>query len=294
MDSHQGICIRGQKVDVLGALDGRTVPTDDHAPMFLAAAQILPKDEPGDYYLCRIVSGGHSETAIQVSLPEASEFLSIGLEGYSSPNAYGMIHRCFRHPEDSKGLGSIVLVDGAFVVTADLTHTWGAMQDLMTFAAPLHDSAIHADEFASVAHQGQTDEIGRSYIEHPRRVALRAVNMSPAHLRDRTTVVALLHETVQYTLTTLEDLKTAGFSAGAIDSVRLLTRTVHQREEDYFAGIRRDPVARIVMTSDLIDKTDPDRLVQLDDAIRDQLREDYTRSWSLLMGFPDPPSRPSA
>lgn len=294
MDSHQGICIRGRKVGVLGALDGRTVPTDDQAPLFLAAAQILPKDEPGDYYLCRIVSGGHSETAIQLSLPEASEFLAIGLEDYSSSDAYGMIHRCFRHPEDSNGLGSIALIDGAFVVTADLTHTWAAMQDLMTFAAPLHDSATHADEFASVAHQGQTDEIGRSYVEHLRRIALRAANMSPVHLRDRTTVVALLHETVQYTRTTLEDLRAAGFSAGAVDSVRLLTKTANQHEEDYFAGIRRDPVARIVKTSDLIDKTDPDRLVRLDDSSRAQLREDYTRSWSLLMGFPEPPSRPSA
>lgn len=290
MNSHQGIYIRGQKVGVLGALDGRTVPTDDQAPLFLAAAQILPKDEPGDYYVCRIVSGGHSETAIQVSLPEASEFLALGLEDYSSSDAYGMIHRCFRHPEDSNGLGSIALVDGAFAVTADLTYTWGAMQDLITLSTSQHDSATDADKFASVAHQGQTDEIGRSYIEHPRRVALRAANMSPEHLRDRVTVVALLHETVQYTATTLEDLRIAGFSAGVIDSVRILTKTVYQSEEDFFTGIRRDPAARIVKTSDLIDKTDPDRLMRLDDITRVRLREDYTRSWALLMGFTDSPS----
>lgn len=146
MNSHQRIIFRGQKVNVLGAFDGRTVPTDDHAPLFLAAVQILPKEEPGDYYLCRIRSGWHSDSAIQSSLPEASEFISTGLEDYNSPDAYGIIHRCFRHPEGSNGLGSLVLVDGAFVVTADLTHIWGTMQDLMKPPAPQHDSSTYAEE----------------------------------------------------------------------------------------------------------------------------------------------------
>src|SRR5690625_6842858 len=96
-------------------------------------------NERGDYYLCRIISGAHTEFTFQVSLLDASEYVSVGLEDYASPDAYGMIHRCFRHPEDSKGLGSLVLVDGAFVVTADLAHTWGAMQDLMALDTPLQD-----------------------------------------------------------------------------------------------------------------------------------------------------------
>lgn len=119
------------------------------APQCFSAAQLLPMNERGDYYLCRIISGAHTEFTFQVSLLDASEYVSVGLEDYASPDAYGMIHRCFRHPEDSKGLGSLVLVDGAFVVTADLAHTWGAMQDLMALATPLHGSATDEDGSAS-------------------------------------------------------------------------------------------------------------------------------------------------
>lgn len=288
MGPQQRIRIRGQEVDVLGSLDGRPAHPGDGAPVFLAAMQILPSGEPGDFYLCLISGGSYRSTVIQASLTEASEFVSDALEEQASPDAYGMIHRCFRHPEDSSGLGSRTLVDGAFIVTADLTHTWGSMQDIWTLPTPEHDSSKDADRFASTAHRGQTDEIGRSYIEVLRRVALRASNISPEHLRDRITAVALLHETVQYTPTTLEDLRAAGFSASIVDSIQLLTRTTEQSEEDYFAVIRRDPVARIVKTSDLIDKTDPDRLVRLNDESRDRLRQEYAHSWALLMGFTGP------
>lgn len=288
MSSHQDLYIKGKLAQILGALDHRTVPTEDEWPLFLATTQILPAEQDGDYYLCRYWSGGHVSTSVEQSRPRAFTYVQTGLLGTSGPGSYGMIFRCFKHPGSGKTAGGITLIDGAIGLTASSRWAWRSMQEWMEPSERTKDLASKADEFASLAHAGQKDEIGCDYIDHSRRVALRSANIAPEHLRESATAAALLQDTVEDTEVTLEDLCSAGFTADVITAVTLLTKTPGQTPDEHFKGVRSNRIAKIVKTADLIDNSDPNRLVQLEDATRERLRAKYARSWQLLLGADEP------
>lgn len=99
---------------------------------------------------------------------------------------------------------------------------------------------------AARAHAGQTDKVGEPYILHPIRVMLQLDDPEER-------MVAMLHDVVEKTSTTSEDLRAAGFSPAVIGAVELLT---HDDAEDYFEAVRRtldDPHARAVKVADLRD-----------------------------------------
>ena len=130
----------------------------------------------------------------------------------------------------------------------------------------------HAQEIAAKAHAGQTDKAGRPYIEHVARVAERATN-------PRQETIAWLHDVVEDTSTTLEDLRNAGFGAGTLAGVDLLTRRPGERYQDY---IRRnaeagDPDARAVKLADL-----RDHLEHHPEAIGASLRRRYEEALRTL------------
>lgn len=141
-----------------------------------------------------------------------------------------------------------------------------------------------AERLARSAHAGQQDKSGHPYAEHPRRVAERAARIAPAALREDAVCAAWLHDVVEDTAVTLEDLRRAGFSAAVVDAVRRVTKRAGVAPEEYFAGIRGHRVARIVKTADLIDNTDPERVARLDAGTRERLAQKYSRSWELLLG----------
>ena len=58
------------------------------------------------------------------------------------------------------------------------------------------------------AHRDQTDKSGLSYVFHPFHVAEQMTT-------EETTVVALLHDVIEDTVYTLEDLAAMGFPASA-------------------------------------------------------------------------------
>lgn len=67
-------------------------------------------------------------------------------------------------------------------------------------------------EIARKAHAGQVDKGGDTYIFHPVRVAL--------HCRtEEEKIVALLHDVVEDTDITLDDLRREGFSAEVLDAL---------------------------------------------------------------------------
>ena len=88
---------------------------------------------------------------------------------------------------------------------------------------------------AYAAHQGQTDKSGQPYVFHPYHLA--------EQMTDEISVcVALLHDVVEDTAVTFEDLEQE-FPKEVTDAVRLLT---HQKGTDYFdyvRAIRENPVA---------------------------------------------------
>src|ERR1035437_2145919 len=80
-----------------------------------------------------------------------------------------------------------------------------------------------AIEIAAKAHSGQVDKAGESYILHPLRVMLSLTN-------DTERICAVLHDVIEDTDITIEQLAKAGFSEETLNVISLLTR---QKGETY-------------------------------------------------------------
>ncbi len=110
---------------------------------------------------------------------------------------------------------------------------------------------------AAQAHEGQVDKAGAPYILHPLRMML-SVDTPEAR------VAAVLHDVVEDTPVSLEELRAEGFSEAVIGAVEALTKRPEE-EDDYDAFIRRvapNPLARQVKLADLRDNCDVSRIAQ--------------------------------
>jgi len=89
-------------------------------------------------------------------------------------------------------------------------------------------------EIALRAHKGQRDLDGKPVILHPLTVALKGNN-------EREIVAGLLHDVVEDTDWTFDDLLQAGISPEVVDALRLLT---HIKDEPYLDYVRRIAASR--------------------------------------------------
>ncbi|MFK7885917.1 MAG: HD domain-containing protein [Gammaproteobacteria bacterium] len=110
-----------------------------------------------------------------------------------------------------------------------------------------------AIEIAARAHVGQTDKAGAPYILHPLRVML---NVGSHEQR----MAAVLHDTVEDTDVTFEDLISEGFSSAVIDAVRALTKRHREPRLEAAKRAAADPIARYVKLADVADNMDMSRL----------------------------------
>lgn len=116
-----------------------------------------------------------------------------------------------------------------------------------------------AREIAIRAHAGQIDKAGRPYIEHPAHVASSVEG-------ELAKAVAWLHDVVEDTAMTFDDIASMGVDVEVIEAVRALTR---EEGESYFAYIARvglNPLAREVKLADLEHNSDLARLPVVTDA----------------------------
>ncbi|SIS23959.1 HD domain-containing protein [Williamsia sterculiae] len=134
-----------------------------------------------------------------------------------------------------------------------------------------------ADVIAAVAHRGQVDRAGNAYIRHPRSVARRVEPKT-----DEAVATALLHDVIEDSDTTAEDLRDRGIPTPVVDAVVLLTRRDDLPDDDYYAGIRANELALAVKLADLADNTDPKRLGELEPDLRARLRRKYRHGYRAL------------
>src|SRR5687767_8665001 len=80
-------------------------------------------------------------------------------------------------------------------------------------------------EIMRKAHEGQIDKSGRPYYLHPLRVAMRLMQCTAAERH-----AALLHDVVEDTTVTLNDLRELGYEEDVLALVDLLTRRKPQGE----------------------------------------------------------------
>jgi (p)ppGpp synthase/HD superfamily hydrolase len=135
-------------------------------------------------------------------------------------------------------------------------------------------SLERALQIAVTAHAGQKDRNGAAYVFHPLRVMMRC-NSARAKL------VALLHDTVEDTNVTYEQLAAEGFPREIIASVRLLTREDEMAYDDYITRIMDDPVALEVKIADLEDNADIRRMQDVDEEALERLKK-YHEAWKRL------------
>lgn len=128
-----------------------------------------------------------------------------------------------------------------------------------------------AKKTAKNAHKGQVDIGGHSYIGHPEYVA-----NSVGCLEQKS--IAWLHDVLEDTELTEDDLRQLGFTESIIHSVKLLTRDKEMDYEEYLWRIKTDNNARIVKLADLEHNMDTSRLGRkLKKKDKDRL-EKYTKA----------------
>lgn len=106
------------------------------------------------------------------------------------------------------------------------------------------------------AHQYQRDKGGLPYVFHPFHLAERLET-------EEEICTALLHDVVEDTCYTLEDLRRAGFPERVLEALRLLTRVEGENYLAYVARVRQNPIARRVKLADLEHNGDLARLEQV-------------------------------
>ena len=110
-----------------------------------------------------------------------------------------------------------------------------------------------AINIAYKAHDGQLDRSGIPYIFHPMHIADQMTT-------EETCIVAILHDVVEDTDVTLEELKEAGFGEDIIHAIDLLTHRDGVPYLDYVRALKDDPIASVVKLADLNHNSDRSRL----------------------------------
>ena len=115
------------------------------------------------------------------------------------------------------------------------------------------DLTRKAMKIAYEAHHGQADKAGLPYINHPLHLAEQMET-------EDTCVVALLHDVVEDTNVTLDDLKRAGFTEIQLEAIVAMTHEASVPYMDYIREIKKNPVATAVKIADIIHNSDVTRI----------------------------------
>lgn len=107
--------------------------------------------------------------------------------------------------------------------------------------------------YAYNAHEGQLDRGGIPYIFHPYHLAEQMTD-------ELTACAALLHDVMEDTATTADDLRKEGFPEEVIEAVTLLTHDDDIAYMDYVAKLSKNKIAKTVKLADLAHNSDVTRV----------------------------------
>jgi hypothetical protein len=107
-----------------------------------------------------------------------------------------------------------------------------------------------AIQIAHEAHEGQVRRDGRPYVSHPLRVMARlAANGHSENIQ----IAGVLHDVVEDSGWTLDDLRREGFDEDVIETVDRLTKREGDTDESVMARIIGHIMAEIVKEEDMDD-----------------------------------------
>lgn len=119
---------------------------------------------------------------------------------------------------------------------------------------------------AATAHAGQLDKGGQPYILHPLRVMFRVTT-------DEQRMAAVLHDIVEDTSVTFEDLEAQGFPASVVEAVRALTKLPGESRLAAAERAAANPIALAVKLADNAENMDLSRIANPTEKDFARLRE---------------------
>ena len=140
----------------------------------------------------------------------------------------------------------------------------------MTKVATIED----AISVAAQAHKGQRDKAGAPYLLHPLRMMLRMDS-------EAAMMAAVLHDVVEDTGWTLEQLREEGFSDEVLEAVDCLTHRDGESYQEFVGRVQTNAIARQVKIADLEDNMNIRRINQLGAKDLERL-EKYHKAWCAL------------
>jgi hypothetical protein len=109
-------------------------------------------------------------------------------------------------------------------------------------------------QIAARAHEGQKDKSGGPYILHPVRAMLNVEG-------EEAQMVAVLHDVIEDTSVTADDLRREGFSDDVVAAVQCVTHPRNEPYADYVVRCKGNDIARRVKLADLADNARLDRSI---------------------------------
>ena len=119
---------------------------------------------------------------------------------------------------------------------------------------------------ARKAHEGQLDKAGVDYIEHPIYVASQVDT-------EEEKAVALLHDVIEDSSVSAEELLQAGLPETVVTAVQVLTKKKEQDYQTYLETVKKNPLARLVKLADLKHNSDLSRLSSITEKDRERLKK---------------------
>ena len=127
---------------------------------------------------------------------------------------------------------------------------------------------------AAQAHLGQRDKGGAPYILHPLRMMMRMES-------EDAMMAAVLHDVVEDSDWTLEQLRAEGFSEDVLQAVDCLTRRDDESYDEFVARAQANAIARRVKIADLEDNMNVKRIGEMTPKDLARIKE-YHRAWRAL------------
>ena len=119
---------------------------------------------------------------------------------------------------------------------------------------------------ATQAHEGQLDKAGVDYIEHPIYVASQVDT-------EEEKAVALLHDVIEDSSVSAEELLQAGLPETVVTAVQVLTKEKEQDYQTYLETVKKNPLARVVKLADLKHNSNLSRLSSITEKDRERLKK---------------------
>lgn len=142
--------------------------------------------------------------------------------------------------------------------------------------------------FVTEAHTGQYDKLGVPYVEHPKAVA-DILRISPSYFllsdedKHDAIIVALLHDILEDTTYSADDLLAKGYTSNVIYNVKLLTYDFKEGDRNfYYNKLKISDIARAVKVADIIHNNLPSRVQHLDVETRERLQKKYSNARNVL------------